>query len=44
MERMGGGGHMNVAGAQLENRSIQEAKRMIEDTLDEMLKEGDIQK
>lgn len=35
---------MNVAGAQLENRSIQEAKRMIEDTLDEMLKEGDIQK
>ena len=44
MERMGGGGHMNVAGAQLENCSIQEAKRMIEDTLDEMLKEGDIQK
>lgn len=44
MERMGGGGHMNVAGAQLENCSVQEAKRMIEDTLDEMLKEGDIQK
>ena len=44
MERVGGGGHLNVAGAQLENCTIQEAKRIIEDTIDEMLKEGDIQK
>ena len=43
MERMGGGGHLNVAGAQLTNCTIQEAKRMIQDTIDEMIKEGDIQ-
>ena len=43
MERVGGGGHLNVAGAQLTNCTIQEAKRMIQDTIDEMIKEGDIQ-
>ena len=43
MERVGGGGHLNVAGAQLTNCTIQEAKRMIQDTNDEMIKEGDIQ-
>ena len=43
MERVGGGGLLNVAGAQLTNCTIQEAKRMIQDTIDEMIKEGDIQ-
>ena len=43
MERVGGGGHLNVAGAQLTNCTIQEAKRMIQDTIDEMITEGDIQ-
>jgi hypothetical protein len=43
MERVGGGGHLNVAGAQLTNCTIQEAKRMIQDTIDKMIKEGDIQ-
>lgn len=43
MERVGGGGHLNVAGAQLTNCTIQEAKRMIQDTINEMIKEGDIQ-
>lgn len=43
MERVGGGGHLNVAGAQLTNCTIQKAKRMIQDTIDEMIKEGDIQ-
>ena len=42
MERLGGGGHLNVAGAQLTDCSVAEAKRMIQATLDEMLKEGDI--
>ena len=42
MERMGGGGHLNVAGAQLKDCSIVKAKHMIQDTIDEMLKEGDI--
>jgi len=32
-----------VAGAQLTGVTIVQAKRMIQDTLDEMLKEGDIE-
>lgn len=43
MERLGGGGHLNVAGAQLTDCSVTEAKHIIQDTLDEMLKEGDIE-
>ncbi len=43
MERMGGGGHLNVAGAQLSDCSVYEAKRKIEDTLDQMLEEGDLE-
>lgn len=43
MERLGGGGHLNVAGAQLSNCSMAEAKRKLENTIDEMLKEGDIE-
>ena len=43
MERLGGGGHLNVAGAQLTNCTVLQAKHIIQDTLDEMLKEGDIQ-
>ena len=43
MERLGGGGHLNVAGAQLTNCTIVQAKHKIMETLDEMLKEGDIE-
>lgn len=43
MERLGGGGHLNVAGAQLGDCSIIQAKHIIQDTIDEMLKEGDIE-
>ena len=35
MERLGGGGHLNVAGAQLTNCSLQQAKHIIQDTIDE---------
>lgn len=42
MERLGGGGHLNVAGAQLADCTIDSAKRIIKDTLEEMLREGDI--
>ncbi|MBO5070657.1 MAG: DHH family phosphoesterase [Roseburia sp.] len=42
MERLGGGGHSNVAGAQLSGCNVAQAKRMLMSTLDEMLKEGDI--
>lgn len=40
MERMGGGGHMNTAGAQLKNCSEDQAISKIKDTLDTLLKEG----
>ena len=42
MERVGGGGHMNSAGAQLTGCTLEDAKRTIENTLDEMIREGDI--
>ena len=43
MERLGGGGHLNVAGAQLTDGTVEEAKQKIQNTLDEMLEEGDIE-
>lgn len=43
MERVGGGGHLNVAGAQLANCSLEDAKQIIQSTIDEMIREGDIQ-
>lgn len=43
MERLGGGGHLNVAGAQLKDCTVEEAKRKIQETLDQMLEEGDIE-
>ncbi len=43
MERLGGGGHSNVAGAQLTGCSVAQAKRRLEDTIDGMIKEGDIE-
>lgn len=42
MERLGGGGHLNMAGCQLQNCTIEQAKNIIRRTLDEMMKEGDI--
>lgn len=42
MERMGGGGHLNVAGAQLENGSIEEGIVIIKRTLDAMIEEGEL--
>ena len=42
MERLGGGGHMNVAGAQIRNKTIEEAKMMLKETLQEMINGGDI--
>lgn len=42
MERLGGGGHLNVAGAQLENISLEEAKLRIQQLIDELIQEGEI--
>lgn len=42
MERLGGGGHLNVAGAQLVGVSLDEAKMKLQETLNEMIEEGEI--
>lgn len=42
MERIGGGGHLNVAGAQLQC-SVEEAMKIIRRTLDDMLEEGELE-
>lgn len=43
MERLGGGGHINMAGAQLTGVTVQEAIATLKDTIDQMIKEGDIE-
>ncbi len=42
MSRLGGGGHLNVAGAQIEDATLDEVKQRIRYTLDVMLEEGEI--
>lgn len=42
MERLGGGGHMNIAGAQIQNSTLESVRQLLKDTLDTMIKEGDI--
>lgn len=42
MEKLGGGGHMSVAGAQLENVTVEEAERKVKDVIDSMINAGDI--
>ena len=42
MERLGGGGHRTVAGAQLKDMSVEEAIKNIEDVLRDMIEKGDI--
>lgn len=39
MERMGGGGHMNMAGTQLENVNLEDAKQMVIETVKQMKQE-----
>ncbi|MCR4955451.1 MAG: DHH family phosphoesterase [Lachnospiraceae bacterium] len=42
MEKLGGGGHLDVAGAQLTGVTLEEAKDMLKATLDEMIEKGEI--
>ena len=42
MEKLGGGGHANVAGAQFENRSIDDVLMMLKEMLDSLYRAGDI--
>ena len=40
MERLGGGGHMTIAGAQLGDVTLDEAKSILKETLNKMQEEG----
>ena len=42
MERLGGGGHMNTAGAQFQHTDMEEAIANLKEVIDEMIAEGDI--
>ena len=42
MERMGGGGHLNMAGCQMENTPVLEGIGILKKTLDKMIEEGEI--
>lgn len=41
-EKLGGGGHINSAGAQFDHTNMQEAISVLKETIDEMIEEGDI--
>lgn len=42
MEKLGGGGHMTIAGAQLKDMNVDEAIALVKKTLDGMIEEGEI--
>ena len=42
MEQLGGGGHRTIAGAQLKEMTVEEAKRRVKAVIDQMLEKGDI--
>ncbi len=42
MEKFGGGGHLNIAGAQIEGKTVEEVRTLLKDTLDEMEKDGEL--
>ncbi len=43
MERLGGGGHLNVAGCQFEGSTIEESIAALKQTIDTMIEEGDLE-
>lgn len=42
MEKLGGGGHRNIAGAQLNNMTVEEAKMEIKNLISKMIEKGEI--
>ncbi len=42
MEKLGGGGHRTIAGAQLKDTTIEEAIQQVKDVIKDMLEKGDI--
>lgn len=41
-EKLGGGGHINAAGAQFDHTDVEEAINTLKETIDQMIAEGDI--
>ena len=41
-EKLGGGGHINAAGAQFDHTDMEEAIKALKQTIDKMIEEGDI--
>ncbi len=44
MERMGGGGHLTMAGAQLEGENVEEAKKSLKEVIDAQIQKEEIAK
>ncbi len=42
MERMGGGGHLNIAGAQLKDTTLEEARASLKETISSMIEKGEV--
>lgn len=42
MEKLGGGGHLNLAGAQLKGCTVHEATELLKETLSAMIEDGDL--
>ena len=42
MERLGGGGHINTAGAQFQHTDMEEAVANLKEVIAQMIAEGDI--
>ena len=42
MEKLGGGGHRTIAGAQLPGVTVEEAKEKVKGVIDMMLEKGEI--
>jgi c-di-AMP phosphodiesterase-like protein len=41
-EKLGGGGHINSAGAQFDHTNMEEAISTLKETIDDMIEKGDI--
>jgi c-di-AMP phosphodiesterase-like protein len=42
LEKLGGGGHLTVAGAQISNVTVEDGMKRLKEAIDEFLKEGDV--
>ncbi len=42
MEKLGGGGHRSIAGAQLKDATVDEAKKQVKEVIDQMLQKGEV--